>query len=86
MSHNKVTIKVETILGENEDFDKSFFEYLEEYYIEYKINEKEDGEKWPKVEYTGGPIAIGNMLKERFGYLDHEIYESYPEIKDLKNE
>lgn len=86
MNFRKVTVKVDTILGENEDFDKSFFEYLEEYSIEYKILEKEEGKEWHTVEYTGGPIAIGNMLKERFGYLDYEIEDLYPEINDQKHE
>jgi hypothetical protein len=47
-----VTVKVDTILGENEEFDKSFFEYLDEYSISHKILESEGGQ-WPTVEYTG---------------------------------
>ena len=86
MNFRTVTIKVETILGENEEFDKSFFEYLDEYSIEYKVLEKEEGKTWPTVEYTGGPIAISNMLKERFGYTDYELEELYPSIKNEHNE
>jgi len=77
-----VTIKAETVLGENEDFDKSFFEYLEEYSISRKILELEENQKWPTVEYTGGPIALSNMLRERFGLSQEEIAETYPEIKE----
>lgn len=82
-----VTIKVDTVLGENEDFDKSFFEYLEEYSIAHKIPETVNEEKkWPTVEYTGGPIALTNMLKERFGMEQEEIDELYPEIKESQYE
>ena len=80
-----VTVKVDTILGENEEFDKSFFEYLDEYSISHKVLENEGGQ-WPTVEYTGGPSAITNMLKERFGMEEVEINELYPEIKKRKNE
>lgn len=75
-----VTVKVDTVLGENEEFDKSFFEYLDEYSISHKILESEGGQ-WPSVEYTGGPLAITNMLKERFGMEEIEIDVEYPEIK-----
>ena len=47
-----------------------------------KILEKEEG-RWPSVEYTGGPLSITNMLKERFGMEQEEIEELYPEI--IKN-
>lgn len=86
MNFKKVTVKLETVLGENEDFDKSFFEYLDEYSIEHRILEKEEGQKWPTVEYTGGPVSIGNMLKERFGYSEYEISDFYQEIKEENNE
>jgi hypothetical protein len=84
MDFNFVTVTVETVLGENEEFDKSFFEYLEEYSISHKILEKE-GSQWPSVEYTGGPLSITNMLKERFGASEDEINELYPEIKKNQN-
>jgi hypothetical protein len=77
-----VTIKAETVLGENEDFDKSFFDYLGEYSISHKVLELDENQKWPTVEYTGGPIALSNMLKERFGLSQEEIEVTYPEIKE----
>jgi hypothetical protein len=84
MNFNFVTVKVETVLGENEEFDKSFFEYLEEYSISHKVLEKDENQ-WPTVEYTGGPLSITNMLKERFGVSEDEIDELYPEIKQNQN-
>lgn len=75
---NLATIKVQTVLNENEDFDRLFFEYLDEYSIDHKIIESE--EKYPIVEFTGGAISLCNMLKERFGYTNEEIKETYPEL------
>lgn len=76
-----VSVSIETILGENEEFDKNFFEYLDEYSISYKIFEPQSElSSWPIVEYTGGPIAITNMLKERFGMETEEIKTTYPNI------
>lgn len=66
-------VSVETVLGENEDIDKGFFDYLEEYSIDYVIEEKEIDRQWPIVEYRGGMISLTNMLKERFGMEDEEI-------------
>ncbi len=80
-----VTVSLETVLGENEEFDRSFFDYLEEYSISHKIPETEEVSKFPVVEYTGGPISITNMLKERFGMSQEEIDELYPEINKEKN-
>ena len=76
-----VTVKVDTVLGENDELDKAFFEYLDEYSISHKVLESEEGGQWPQVEYTGGPLSITNMLKERFGMEEIEIDEMYPEIK-----
>jgi hypothetical protein len=39
-----------------------------------------EGEQYPMVEYTSGPIALNNMLKERFGYDGYEIAEKFPEL------
>lgn len=75
-----VTIKIQTILGENKEFDALFFQYLDEYSIEYNMLPMEDDEKYPMVEYTSGPIALNNMLRERFGYDRYEIEEKYPEL------
>ena len=85
MDFKFVTVSLETVLGENEEFDKSFFAYLEEYSISHKMTETEENSKFPKVEYTGGPISITNMLKERFGMSQEEIDELYPEINENKN-
>lgn len=79
MDFKFVTVTADTVLGENDEFDKSFFEYLDEYSISHKILEKNEG-RWPSVEYTGGPLSITNMLKERFGMEQEEIEELYPEI------
>lgn len=85
MEFKFITITVDTILGENENFDKVFFEYLEEYSIAHKILEKDTDREWPRVEYTSGPIALTNMLKERFGMEQSEIDDLYPEIKENRN-
>lgn len=75
---NIVKIEVQTVLNENEDFDRLFFEYLDEYSIDHKV--LESGEKYPMVEFSGGVIALTNMLKERFGYTRNEIEETFPEL------
>ena len=82
MDFRFITVTVDTVLGENNEFDKSFFDYLDEYSISHKILENEDGQ-WPSVEYTGGPLSITNMLRERFGMNDKEINEMYPEINKI---
>jgi hypothetical protein len=84
MNYPLVTIEVDTVIGEDENLDKKFFEYLEEYSISYKIGE-DKGSGWPSVEYTGGPIALSNMLKERFGFSIEDIDELFPDIKKSKN-
>jgi hypothetical protein len=78
MIMNSITIKVQTVLNENEEFDQLFYAYLDEYSIDHKILESE--EKFPDVEYTGGIISLNNMLRERFGYTKEEIEETYPEL------
>ena len=81
LNYKTVTIKVTTVLGENEDMDKSFFEYLDEYSITHKIcGRVNEQEEWPVVEYTGGPISLKSMLKERFGMEQNEILDLYPEL------
>jgi hypothetical protein len=75
---NIVKIEIQTVLNENEDFDRLFFEYLDEYSIDHKVLESE--EKYPMVEFSGGVIALSNMLRERFGYTKEEIEETYPEL------
>ena len=75
-----ITITIQTALGENEEFDSLFFQYLEEYAIDRNILPTEEGEAYPMVEYTSGPIALSNMLRERFGYDRHEIESEFPEL------
>jgi hypothetical protein len=75
---NVVKIEIQTVLNENEDFDRLFFEYLDEYSIDHKVLESK--EKYPMVEFSGGVISLSNMLKERFGYTKEEIEETYPEL------
>ena len=79
MSYVEHTIEVETVLGENDEFDNSFYAYLDEYSIHYVIGDLGDS-GFPIVKYTGGPIALCNMLRERFGLEDHDIQELYPNI------
>jgi hypothetical protein len=79
MNYERHTISVATVLGDDDEQDNRFLEYLDEYSIDYKITEKsQDG--YPVVEYTGGPIALTNMLMERFGLEEHDIRETYPEL------
>lgn len=75
-----VTITIQTVLGENEDFDTLFFQYLDEYSIDRKVIPLSEGEQYPFVEYTSGPIALNNMLRERFGYDRYDIAEKFPEL------
>jgi len=78
-----VTIIKETVIGDNERQDKLFFEYCDEYSIEHKIvKENLETSSYPEVEFKSGPIALSNMLKERFGYTQEEIFEEFPEIKE----
>lgn len=84
------TIAVPTVLNENADADKAFFEYLDEYSIAHKILDEDEKidyaafnlEGYPLVEYKGGVISLSNMLKERFGYTKEEIEEHYPELSE----
>lgn len=79
-----VTIRVLTALYDDPDIDKLFYEYLDEYSITYKIGtEPTEDEKYPEVDYTGGPIALRNMLNERFGYEREEIESFYPELMKI---
>lgn len=81
IDYRLITIEVETVIGESEDIDKGFFEYLDEYFIIPKILEKEENQEWPIVEYTGGPVSLSNMLKEKFGMSREEIEQNYPQLK-----
>lgn len=84
MNYTRISITVETVLGENDEHDNLFFAYLDEYSIDYTIGDKgESG--YPSVTYTGGPIALGNMLKERFGLDEYELKEIYPELYGEEN-
>lgn len=78
----QVSIIKETVIGENENIDKLFIEYCDEYSIELKIQEKKENSEYPEVEFKSGPIALVNMLKERFGYSQQEIDEEFPQIKE----
>jgi len=80
-SLNKVRVKVETVLGE-ENMDSLFFSYLDEYSIEHKITEDVGESGFPMVEYTGGPVALTNMLMEKFGMDKQDINQIYPEINE----
>lgn len=71
------TIKLATVLGDDETRDTLFFQYLDEYSIEYKILDEKEFD-YPIVEYKSGPIALRNMMMERFGFDRSEIEEEYP--------
>lgn len=74
-------IKLTTVMGEDDVTDSLFIQYLDEYSISYKIlAEKELG--YPVVEYISGPIALRNMLMERFGFEREDIFENYPFLLD----
>ena len=75
-----VKIKQETVIGETPEFDKVFFEYLDEYSITYKVLEEKGEFGYPLVEYEGGPISLGNMLREKFGLGVEDIAQNHPEI------
>lgn len=78
MSFKEYTISLETVLGENEDHDASFFNYLDQYSISHSILETEG--QFPVVSYTGGPVSLCNMLRDRFGMEDPDILQQFPEI------
>lgn len=80
-----VTIIKETVMGTNETQDNLFLEYCEEYSIEHKVLEGSKTE-YPQIEFKSGPVALSNMLKERFGYSEHEIAEEFPQIKEALEE
>jgi hypothetical protein len=75
-------IKVETVVGSNENMDSVFFEYLNEYSISYKINEDLGENGYPIIDYEGGPISLTNMLKEKFGMEKDEIEKNYPDLNE----
>lgn len=75
----KVKIVRSTVLKENEESDKEFFEYLEFMGIGHEVIEGEDIE-WPLVEYEGTPYDLKQMLSSRFGMEGSEIKEEYPQL------
>jgi hypothetical protein len=82
-----ITIIKETVIGDNQNQDKLFFEYCDEYSIEHKIiNENLETSSYPDIEFKSGPVALSNMLKERFGYTQEEINEEFPQIKEALEE
>jgi len=75
------TVRLATILGEDEDYDKIFYDYLEVYGISHKIvKEVDESIKYPEVEYTGNEIEIKNMLTEKFGYTREDFESLYPDL------
>ena len=82
-----ISIIKETVIGDNANQDKLFFNYCEEYSIEHKIiKENLETESYPDIEFKSGPIALSNMLKERFGYTQEEINEEFPQIREALDE
>lgn len=82
----QISIVKETIIGEDKNIDDLFIQYCDEYSIELKIQEKKEASEYPEVEFKSGPIALTNMLKERFGYTQQEIDEEFPQIKEALEE
>ena len=82
-----ISIEVETIFGQDADQDRLFTDYLEEYSISYKVIESESpsASGWPRIQYTGGPISLRNMLQEKFGFFPLEISSEFPELDEALN-
>ncbi len=82
-----VSIIKQTVIGDSQNQDKLFFEYCDEYSIEHKIvKENLETSSYPDIEFKSGPVALSNMLKERFGYTQEEINEEFPQIKEALEE
>lgn len=79
-----VTIEVETVFGKNQREDKYFTDYMEEYSIVWQLIETETPTQsgWPLMQYTGGPISLKNMLREKFGFTQEEVLSSFPQIAE----
>ena len=76
-----ISIIKETVIWDNENNDKLFFDYCDEYSIEYKIiKENLKPDAYPDIEFKSGPVSLNNMLKERFGYTEEEINADFPQI------
>ena len=76
----KIKIVRSTFLGENEQSDKEFFEYLEFTGITHSIIEAGEDIEWPLVEYEGTPYDLKSMLSSRFGMDMDSIREEYPQL------
>lgn len=73
-SSPKIKITVKTLIGIDEEIDRMFLEYLDQYSITHKVL-SEISLDGTEVEYEGGVIALRNMLLERFGYDIDEARE-----------
>lgn len=82
MNFTLIKIKVETVIGTNDNIDSLFFEYLDEYSISYKVMEENGNNGYPIIEYEGGPISLKNMLMEKFGMDRDEIDQNYPLLNE----
>jgi hypothetical protein len=82
-----VTIELETRFGKDQREDKYFTDYLEEYSIVWSVVEdnSQPADAWPKLQYMGGPISLTNMLREKFGFSQEEIYSQFPQIAEASN-
>lgn len=79
-----VTIEIETVFGKDQRSDKYFTDYLEEYSIVWQVIETETPTPsgWPLIQYTGGPISLSNMLREKFGFNQEEVLSSFPQLSE----
>jgi len=83
-NYKLVTVELETIFGQDPEMDEMFTSYLDEYSIVHKVSDAEtkSNSGWPRLQYTGGPISLSNMLQERFGYTLDEIQAEFPQINE----
>jgi CRISPR/Cas system-associated endonuclease/helicase Cas3 len=66
-------IVLDTVLGEDPEWDEEFFEYLRSKGITYRQIGKVNG--WPEVEYVGSKEALADMARTHFELADDEIEE-----------
>jgi hypothetical protein len=81
-NYKQITISLETVFGQDPEMDRMFTEYLDEYSITYQNlgSDPESASTFPILEYSGGPVSLSNMLREKFGFTPEEILVAFPEL------
>jgi|LauGreStaDraftv2_3_1035109.scaffolds.fasta_scaffold164096_1 hypothetical protein len=75
------TVRLATVIGEDEDYDKIFYDYLEVYGISHRVvKESDKSNKYPEIEYTGNETEIKHMLTEKFGFSREDFESLYPDL------